>query len=132
MSVQISTNCIQPTNICSGYTGCGNGLEMAALARVIPVFTGEPWDSTRAYEALTVVEQPDGTMYITKSPTPAGTPLTEAKYWAVYNANMFRRLDALEARINQLERMLISTEATYTVGMLANSTITEGRLVQAN
>lgn len=93
MSVQISTPCLPTTSICSGDYGCGSDTSMVAVARIMPVFTGEEWDSARAYGALEVVEQPDGTMFITKCPTPAATPLDDCRFWGVYNENMWKALE---------------------------------------
>lgn len=93
MSVQISTPCLPTTSICSGDYGCGSDTSMVAVARVMPIFTGEEWDSARAYGALEVVEQPDGTMFITKCPTPAATPLDNCRFWGVYNENMWKALE---------------------------------------
>lgn len=93
MSVQISTPCLPTTSICSGDYGCGSDTSMVAVARIMPIFTGEEWDSARAYGALEVVEQPDGTMFITKCPTPAATPLDDCRFWGVYNENMWKALE---------------------------------------
>lgn len=54
-------------------------------ARYVPKFMGT-YDNTQEYEALCVVDNGLGTSYITKVPTPAGTPLTNTTYWAVYGA----------------------------------------------
>ena len=55
-------------------------------ARYVPKFMGL-YDATQAYEALCVVDNGMGTSYITKVPTPAGTPLTDTDYYAVYGAS---------------------------------------------
>lgn len=54
-------------------------------ARYVPRFLGT-YDATQVYEALDVVDNGMGTSYISKIPTPAGTPLTDTTYWAVYGA----------------------------------------------
>lgn len=54
-------------------------------ARYVPRFTG-PYDNTQAYEALDVADNGLGTSYIAKIPVPAGTPLTNTTYWAIYGA----------------------------------------------
>lgn len=54
-------------------------------ARYVPKFMGT-YDATQVYEALCVVDNGLGTSYISKIPTPAGTPLTDTTYWAVYGA----------------------------------------------
>lgn len=122
MGYQIHTPCLPETSFCDGSAGCGNDTEMVAIARIMPIFTGKPWDEETAYGALEVVEEPDGTMYITKVPTPAGTPLTECKFWAVYNKNMWTHLeqeitdrkeadDALGERIDSEEAQRIAADA---------------------
>lgn len=55
-------------------------------ARYVPKFMGS-FDNTQSYEALCVVDNGMGTSYISKKPTPAGTPLTNTEYWAVYGAS---------------------------------------------
>lgn len=54
-------------------------------ARYVPRFVGV-YDPTQIYEALDVVDNGSGTSYIAKIPVPAGTPLTDVTYWAVYGA----------------------------------------------
>ena len=54
-------------------------------ARYVPRFVGV-YDPTQIYEALDVVDNGSGTSYISKIPVPAGTPLTDVTYWAVYGA----------------------------------------------
>lgn len=51
-------------------------------ARYIPKYMGL-WDNTQEYEALSVVDNGLGTSYISKIPTPAGTPLTNTTYWVI-------------------------------------------------
>lgn len=55
-------------------------------ARYVPKFMGT-YDATQDYEALCVVDNGQGTSYISKIPTPAGTPLTNGTYWAIYGAS---------------------------------------------
>lgn len=55
-------------------------------ARYVPKFMGV-YDATQAYENLCVIDNGLGTSYITRKPTPAGTPLTDTTYWAVYGAS---------------------------------------------
>lgn len=52
-------------------------------ARYMPKFVGA-YDNTTAYEALSVVDNGMGTSYVANKPVPAGTPLTDTNYWAVY------------------------------------------------
>lgn len=55
-------------------------------SRYVPKFMGV-YDATQIYEALCVVDNGLGTSYISKVPTPAGTPLTDTDYWAIYGAS---------------------------------------------
>lgn len=55
-------------------------------ARYVPRFLGT-YDATQEYEALDVVDNGMGTSYISKIPTPPGTPLTDADHWALYGAS---------------------------------------------
>ena len=55
-------------------------------ARYVPKFMGT-FDATQSYEALCVVDNGLGTSYISKIPTPAGTPLTDTDHWAIYGAS---------------------------------------------
>lgn len=54
-------------------------------SRYVPKFMGD-YDPTQEYEALCVVDNGSGTSYISKVPTPAGTPLTDTTYWIIYGA----------------------------------------------
>lgn len=70
-------------------------------ARYVPKFMGT-YDATQIYEALCVVDNGLGTSYITKIPTPAGTPLTDTDHWAIYGAssgaiiNLQNQIDHIE------------------------------------
>ena len=70
-------------------------------ARYVPKFMGA-YDATQIYEALCVVDNGLGTSYISKIPTPAGTPLTDTDYWAIYGAssgaiiNLQNQIDNIE------------------------------------
>lgn len=70
-------------------------------ARYVPKFMGT-YDATQIYEALCIVDNGLGTSYISKVPTPAGTPLTDTTYWAVYGAasgaiiNLQNQIDNIE------------------------------------
>lgn len=55
-------------------------------SRYVPKFMGV-YDATQVYEALCVVDNGQGTSYITRKPTPAGTPLTDSDYWFIYGAS---------------------------------------------
>ncbi len=70
-------------------------------ARYVPKFMGT-YDATQSYAALCVVDNGLGTSYISKVPTPAGTPLTDTTYWAIYGAtsgaiiNLQNQIDNIE------------------------------------
>lgn len=70
-------------------------------ARYMPKFVGT-YDATTAYEALSVVDNGMGTSYISNQPTPAGTPLTDTDYWAVYGSSNGAILD-LQDRMDAVE-----------------------------
>lgn len=55
-------------------------------SRYVPKFMGT-YDATQIYEALCVVDNGLGTSYISQQIVPAGTPLTDTTYWAVYGAS---------------------------------------------
>ena len=55
-------------------------------ARYMPKFMGN-YDPTTEYEALSVVDNGMGTSYVSNKPVPAGTPLTDSTYWAVYGTS---------------------------------------------
>ena len=83
-------------------------------ARYVPKFMGA-YDVTQEYEALCVVDNGLGTSYITKIPTPAGTPLTDTTHWALYGAssgaviNLQNQIDAMDLRVDGLETGLLWT-----------------------
>lgn len=76
-------------------------------ARYVPRFMGT-YDATQIYEALDVVDNGLGTSYIAKVPTPAGTPLTNTTYWAIYGAtsgaiiNLQNQIDTINTDLSRL------------------------------
>lgn len=70
-------------------------------ARYMPKFVGT-YDATTSYEALSVVDNGMGTSYVSNKPVPAGTPLTDTNYWAVYGASSGAILD-LQNRVSDIE-----------------------------
>ena len=70
-------------------------------ARYMPKFMGEH-SLTTEYEVLSVVDNGQGTSYISNKPTPAGTPLTNGDYWTVYGASSGAVLD-LQNRMQTVE-----------------------------
>ena len=113
-------------------------------ARYVPKFMGE-YDATQIYEALCVVDNGSGTSYISKVPTPAGTPLTNRDYWAIYGSasgaviDLQNQIDtinnvtipALEDEIEDVTK--VPTDAKYIVigdsfgyGVIDSSTYTDG------
>ena len=73
-------------------------------ARYVPRFMGV-YDNTQVYEALDVVDNGLGTSYIAKVPTPAGTPLTNTTYWAIYGATSGAIIN-LQNQIGDLSQLL--------------------------
>lgn len=75
-------------------------------ARYVPAFKGA-YSATTVYEALDVVDDGMGTTYIAKIPTPAGTPLNNTAYWALYGAssgaivNLQNRMAVVENDLSQ-------------------------------
>ncbi len=71
-------------------------------ARYIPKFEGT-YDATQSYENMIVVDNGMGTSYISQKPVPAGTPLTDTEYWALYGAssgaivNLQNQIDVITA-----------------------------------
>ncbi len=74
-------------------------------ARYVPKFMGT-FDATQSYEALCVVDNGLGTSYISKIPTPAGTPLTNTTYWAVYGSSSGAIIN-LQNQIDNIENVEI-------------------------
>ena len=77
-------------------------------ARYVPRFMGT-YDNTQQYEALEVVDNGSGTSYISKIPTPPGTPLTDTTHWAIYGAssgaiiNLQNQIDDINADIGDID-----------------------------
>ena len=70
-------------------------------ARYVPRFLGT-YDATTIYDALDVVDNGMGTSYIAKKTVPAGTPLTDSDYWAIYGSTSAAIL-ALQSRMDDAE-----------------------------
>lgn len=81
-------------------------------ARYVPKFMGT-YDATQVYEALCVVDNGQGTSYISKIPTPAGTPLSNTTYWMVYGSNSGAILD-LQNRMSTAENDIDSLQSDVT------------------
>lgn len=88
-------------------------------ARYVPKFTG-PYDASQSYEALCVVDNGAGTTYITKIPTPAGTPLTDSTHWQVYGASTGAILD-LQNRVDTLETDIADIPVNRVVLLIGDS-----------
>ena len=84
------------------------GMHQYIGARYVPRFQGL-YDATTIYEGLDVVDNGLGTSYIARKPVPAGTPLTDTDYWAIYGAssgaiiNLQNQIDALDASLTGLK-----------------------------
>lgn len=81
-------------------------------SRYVPKFMGS-YDATQIYEVLCVVDNGLGTSYISKKPTPAGTPLTDTEYWAVYGASSGAIIN-LQNQIDNLASATVKTCDTLT------------------
>ena len=87
----------------------------------MPKFLGT-WSATTSYEALSVVDDGMGTSYVSNKPTPAGTPLTDTSYWAVYGASsgaiisLQNRMSAAENNINDIMGLYATPEEYGAVG----------------
>lgn len=84
-------------------------------ARYVPKFMGSH-DPTTEYENLCVVDNGAGTSYISKQIVPAGTPLTDSTYWALYGAssgaiiNLQNQIDAIDDKIDNIEEIVGTPE----------------------
>lgn len=78
-------------------------------ARYVPRFLGV-YDATTIYEALDVVDNGLGTSYISRKTVPAGVPLTNTEYWAIYGAssgaiiNLQNQIDDINAEVKLLQK----------------------------
>ena len=77
-------------------------------ARYVPRFTGT-YNATQIYEALDVVDNGLGTSYIAKKIVPAGTPLTDTEYWAIYGASSGAIIN-LQDQINEITNIVVTPE----------------------
>lgn len=85
-------------------------------ARYMPKFMGT-YDPTTAYEALSVVDNGMGTSYVSNQPVPAGTPLSNTTYWAVYGASSGAIIN-LQDQINAINNDLIKPETSTATFLL--------------
>lgn len=92
-------------------------------ARYIPKFmTPSTYDPTTVYENMCVVDNGMGTSYISKKPVPAGTPLTDTDYWAIYGAsngaiiNLQNQIDAINTTIALLNNVYVTPQEFGAVG----------------
>lgn len=81
-------------------------------SRYVPLFA-EPiqWDSTKDYEALTIVLH-EGTSYTSRQPVPAGIDIANEQYWAEtgnYNAQIEQYRTTTKANTDKLAAMGIDT-----------------------
>lgn len=84
-------------------------------ARYVPRFM-DTYNVTQSYEALDVVDNGMGTSYIAKIPVPAGTPLTNTTYWAVYGASsgaIINLQNQIDAHTNEIADLNSKVVATY-------------------
>ena len=83
-------------------------------SRYVPKFMGT-YDATQIYEALCVVDNGLGTSYISQKIVPAGTPLTNTSYWAVYGASSGAIIN-LQDQIDQIHETFVTPEMFGAVG----------------
>lgn len=83
-------------------------------SRYVPKFMGT-YDPTQAYEVLCVVDNGLGTSYISKIPTPAGTPLTDNNYWALYGTSN-GAIYNLQNQIDMINNAFVTPEMFGAVG----------------
>lgn len=77
-------------------------------SRYVPKFMGT-YDATQIYEALCVVDNALGTSYISQKIVPAGTPLTDNTYWAIYGASSGAVID-LQNQIDIIKKAVTTPE----------------------
>lgn len=82
-------------------------------ARYVPKFMGT-YDATQIYEALCIVDNGSGTSYISKIPTPAGTPLTDNVHWAIYGSSS-GAITSLQQQINDMQDGSIPGSLQYQI-----------------
>lgn len=84
-------------------------------ARYVPDVTGNSYDPTQAYENLVVVDNGMGTSYISRKPVPAGIPLTNTEYWAIYGAANGAIIN-LQNQIDQIKDGFVTLDMFGAVG----------------
>lgn len=95
-------------------------------ARYVPKFMGL-YDATQAYEALCVVDNGMGTSYITRVPTPAGTPLTDTDYYAVYGASSGAIIN-LQNQIGDLSNLTTTDQDSLVDAINEIQTLTNNKI----
>lgn len=81
--------------------------------RIVPRHNGE-WDSTKEYEQLCIVLNPDdGVSYMSRKKVPAGTELSDTDYWAVcsqFSEQLKLYKDELDADVEQMQKDVAAAE----------------------
>lgn len=99
-------------------------------ARYVPKFaTPYEWDINATYEALTIVGY-QGNSYTSKIPVPAGTQISDDKYWALTNSqsgsvsNLETRMSSAETEIDSLQTITdsITDDVTNNAAAIAANT----------
>lgn len=72
-------------------------------ARYVPLIIGE-WDSTTAYDPLSIVTN-NGNTYTSKVKVPAGTPLSDTKYWCL-TGNFNAQLQYVSNSLADMQKVL--------------------------
>lgn len=97
----------ESTSIAQAQANIQQGVTQYIGARYVPIFADPiEWDSTRAYEPLTIVLY-QGNSFTTRQYTPAGIEIANVEFWACtgnYNAQieMYRReVKQLDSLVNE-------------------------------
>lgn len=85
-------------------------------ARYVPRFMGT-YNPTQVYEALDVVDDGNGVLYISKQPVPINTPTTDGDYWAEYGRiqNVQDQIDAINDEIADMKDGSVTGSLQYQI-----------------
>lgn len=103
-------------------------------ARYMPKFVGT-YNATTEYEALSVVDNGLGTSYVSNKPVPAGTPLTDTEYWAVYGAvtgailDLRNQISDINSDISTINTQIAADETKIKRNYLTTKNTVEGNLI---
>lgn len=125
----------EPTSIAQAQANIQQGVTQYIGARYVPLFADPiEWNSTRAYEPLTIVLY-QGNSYTTRQYTPAGIEISNEAFWACtgnYNAQieLYRKeVSALADKCNRLDALELKVYETV-ADMVKDQNLAEGMNVQ--